>query len=97
MGQRARNAGKKKSKICSKKADTKSLKHNIPRQARKKIQEISKDESLLETALFCPKWCVNGDGTHYKELADWIWENKTTCTKNNFHGYPVLNTNISED
>tara|TARA_R100001591_G_scaffold93197_2_gene99038 strand:- start:2317 stop:2607 length:291 start_codon:yes stop_codon:yes gene_type:complete len=95
MGQKARNAGKKQSKVCTKLADTKSLKHNIGRKQRMKVKEISKDQNLLETALLCPEFCVNGEGPyHYTDLADWIWESKTNKGIR-FQGYPVLNVNES--
>jgi|DEB0MinimDraft_6_1074348.scaffolds.fasta_scaffold173678_1 hypothetical protein len=77
MGQKARNAGKKKSKICTKIADAKSLKHNIPREHRKKVEITTIENHILGVALFCPP--ILND--NYKTIAEDLWEKKTGCRK----------------
>ena len=77
MGQKAKNAGKKKSKICTKIADGKSLKHNIPREQRKKVETTTIENHRLGVALFCPP-ILNDD---YKTIAEDLWEKKTGCRK----------------
>ena len=72
MGQKAKNAGKKKSKICTKIADAKSLKHNVPRHARKKMIDISGEQHLLDVALKLPE-CLCDD---YEEIAFNMWQKK---------------------
>jgi hypothetical protein len=77
MGQKAKNSGKKKSKVCAKLADSKSLKHNIPRDHRKKVETTTIEDHRLAVALFCPP--ILND--IYKTIAKDLWEKKTTCRK----------------
>ena len=80
MGQKAKNAGKKKSKICTKIADAKSLKHNVPRHARRRVIDISGEEHLLNVALKLPECLCD----KYETIAFEMWQNKQ---------YSVIDTN----
>ena len=68
---------KKKSKICTKLADSKSLKHNISREHRKKIEITTNENHVLGVALFCP----SSLNDNYKTIAEDLWEKKTGCRK----------------